>query len=156
MGVSLSRGRLMADEHPTFRSAAREKVLAGASQLADAVRDTLGPRSIPVLGGAAAEIEAGVRRIRPEINRTTSDDDREMLEERLAELSGGVAVVRVGAPTEAEMKARSDALDGAVRATRAAVAEGIAAGGGLSLLRCMVAVVHQRPAGDAGVGEMAI
>jgi chaperonin GroEL len=78
--------------------------------------------------------------IRSQIQKTTSDYDREKLEERLAKLSGGVAVIRVGAPSEAEMKSKKEALDDAISATRAAVAEGIVPGGGLALLRCMPAI----------------
>ena len=75
-----------------------------------------------------------MRRSAHEIEKTTSDYDREKLEERLAKLAGGVAVVRVGAPSEAEMKSKKEALDDAISATKAAVAEGIVPGGGLALL----------------------
>jgi len=85
-------------------------------------------------------IEARVRQIRTQIDKATTDYDREKLEERLAKLSGGVAVIRVGAPSEAEMKSRKEALDDAINATKAAVAEGIVPGGGLALLRCVEAV----------------
>ncbi len=70
----------------------------------------------------------------------TSNYDREKLEERLAKLSGGVAVIRVGAPSEAEMMSRHEAFDDAIHATRAAVAEGVVPGAGLALLRTMAAV----------------
>jgi chaperonin GroEL len=90
--------------------------------------------------GNRDDIEGRIQQIRREIEQTTSDYDREKLEERLAKLSGGVAVIRVGAPTEAEMKSKSEALDDAINATKAAVAEGIVPGGGLSLLRCTEAV----------------
>jgi chaperonin GroEL len=88
-------------------------------------------------------IAARVEQIRREIEKTTSDYDREKLQERLAKLAGGVAVVRVGAPSEAEMKSRKDALDDAISATKAAVAEGIVPGGGLALLRCVDAVTQE-------------
>ena len=91
-------------------------------------------------GGSTAAIE----QIRREIDKTTSDYDREKLQERLAKLSGGVAVIRVGAPSEAEMKAKKEALDDAISATKAAVAEGIVPGGGLALLRCIDAVDARR------------
>ena len=91
-------------------------------------------------GGDRARIDERIAQIRAENAATTSDYDREKLEERLAKLSGGVAVIRVGAPTEAEMKAKKDALDDAISSTRAAVAEGIVPGGGLALLRCVGAV----------------
>ncbi len=94
-------------------------------------------------GGDRARIDGRIQQIRREIERTTSDYDREKLEERLAKLSGGVAVIRVGAPTEAEMKAKKEALDDAISSTKAAVAEGIVPGGGLALLRCIEAVVRE-------------
>jgi len=87
--------------------------------------------------GKRSEIDARVKQIRLEIEKTTSDYDREKLQERLAKLAGGVAVIRVGAPAEAEMKSKKEALDDAISATKAAVAEGIVAGGGLALLRCI-------------------
>jgi chaperonin GroEL len=88
-------------------------------------------------GGDAAAVEGRRQQIRQQLTKTTSDYDREKLEERLAKLSGGVAVVRVGAPSEAEMKSRKEALDDAINATKAAVAEGIVPGGGLALLRAI-------------------
>ena len=91
-------------------------------------------------GGARGDIEGRVQMIRKEIEKTTSDYDREKLEERLAKLSGGVAVIRVGAPSESEMKAKKEALDDAISSTKAAVAEGIVPGGGLALLRATAAV----------------
>ncbi len=91
-------------------------------------------------GGARAEIDARIQQIRREIERTTSDYDKEKLQERLAKLAGGIAVIHVGAPTEAEMKVKKEALDDAISATKAAVAEGIVPGGGLALLRCVQAV----------------
>jgi chaperonin GroEL len=91
-------------------------------------------------GGEKSAIEGRKQQIRQQIEETTSDYDREKLEERLAKLAGGVAVIRVGAPSEAEMKSRKEALDDAISATKAAVAEGIVPGGGLALLRCIDAV----------------
>ncbi|MCC7461781.1 MAG: chaperonin GroEL [Gammaproteobacteria bacterium] len=85
-------------------------------------------------------IEARVQMIRPELEKTTSDYDREKLQERLAKLAGGVAVIRVGAPSESEMKTKKDALDDAISSTKAAVAEGIVPGGGLALLRATQAM----------------
>jgi len=105
-------------------------------------------------GGDRAQIDARIQQIRREIEKTTSDYDREKLEERLAKLSGGVAVIRVGAPTEAEMKSKKEALDDAISSTKAAVAEGIVAGGGLALLRCIEAVAREETAceGDEKTG----
>jgi len=95
-----------------------------------------------IIGGAGERkaIDGRMAQIRREIDKATSDYDREKLEERLAKLAGGVAVIRVGAPTESEMKSRKDALDDAISATKAAVAEGIVPGGGLALIRCIDAV----------------
>jgi chaperonin GroEL len=94
-------------------------------------------------GGAKAAIEARVAAIRREVEASTSDYDKETLRERLAKLSGGVAVIKVGAPSESEMKAKKEALDDAISATKAAVAEGIVPGGGLALLRCTEAVAAE-------------
>ena len=93
----------------------------------------------PIIGGGGDKerIDGRIEQIRREIEKTTSDYDREKLQERLAKLSGGVAVIRVGAPAEAEMKSKKEALDDAISATKAAVAEGIVPGGGLALLRCI-------------------
>jgi chaperonin GroEL len=91
-------------------------------------------------GGKPDAIDGRVQQIKREIEKTTSDYDREKLQERLAKLAGGVAVIRVGAPSEAEMKSKKEALDDAISATKAAVAEGIVPGGGLALLRCIGAV----------------
>jgi chaperonin GroEL len=86
-------------------------------------------------GGEKAEIEARVAQIRGQIEETTSDYDREKLQERLAKLAGGVAVIRVGGMTEIEVKERKDRVDDALNATRAAVQEGIVVGGGVALIQ---------------------
>jgi chaperonin GroEL len=91
-------------------------------------------------GGTKAAIEARCNEIRRQIEDTKSDYDREKLEERLAKLSGGVAVIRVGAHSEAELKSLKEAFDDAIHATKAAVAEGIVPGGGLALLRAIDAI----------------
>jgi chaperonin GroEL len=91
-------------------------------------------------GGTKEAIEARCQDLRRQIETTTSDYDKEKLQERLAKLSGGVAVVRVGAPSETEMKSRKEAFDDAVSATKAAIAEGVVPGAGLSLLRAIDAV----------------
>jgi len=98
-----------------------------------------------IIGGAGdkARIEGRKQQIRAQIDKNTSDYDREKLQERLAKLSGGVAVIRVGAPSEAEMKSKREALDDAISATKAAVAEGIVPGGGLALLRAIEAVERE-------------
>jgi chaperonin GroEL len=88
-------------------------------------------------GGNREEIEGRVKQIRAQIEVTTSDYDREKLQERLAKLVGGVAVIRVGAATETEMKEKKARVEDALNATRAAVEEGIVPGGGVALLRCL-------------------
>ena len=105
-------------------------------------------------GGDRTRIDGRIAQIRREIEKTTSDYDREKLEERLAKLSVGVAVVRVGAPTEAEMKAKKEAFDDAISSTKAAIAEGIVPGGGLALLKCIEAVSREETAceGDERTG----
>ena len=90
--------------------------------------------------GSKSDIEARVAQIRAQIADTTSDYDKEKLQERLAKLSGGVAVIRVGGSTEVEVKERKDRVDDALHATRAAVEEGIVPGGGIALLRARLAV----------------
>jgi chaperonin GroEL len=85
--------------------------------------------------GKKADIEARIAQIKAQIEDTTSDYDREKLQERLAKLTGGVAVIRVGGATETEVKERKDRVDDAMHATRAAVEEGILPGGGVALLR---------------------
>ena len=95
-----------------------------------------------IIGGKGEKkaIDGRCQELRRQIADTTSDYDREKLEERLAKLAGGVALIRVGAPSEAEMKSRHDAFDDAIHATRAAIAEGIVPGAGLALLRTIAAV----------------
>jgi chaperonin GroEL len=94
-------------------------------------------------GGAKSAIEGRCQDLRRQIERATSDYDKEKLQERLAKLSGGVAVIRVGAPSETELKSRKEAFDDAISATKAAVAEGIVPGGGLGLLRVIEAVEQE-------------
>jgi chaperonin GroEL len=95
-----------------------------------------------IVGGAGTRtaIDARCEEIRRQIRDTKSDYDREKLEERLAKLTGGVAVIRVGAPSEMEMKSRKEAFEDAISATRAAIAEGVVPGGGLALLRAIPVV----------------
>ena len=115
------------------------------SHLGRAKRIVVDRDSTTIISGAGDKtaIEARKQQIRQLIEKTTSDYDREKLEERLAKLSGGVAVIRVGAPSEAEMKSRKEALEDAIAATKAAVAEGIVPGGGLALLRAIDAVSQE-------------
>jgi chaperonin GroEL len=125
-------------------------------QLGHAKRIVLDKDTTTIIGGAGNRdaIAGRAQQIRGEIDKCTSDYDREKLEERLAKLSGGVAVIRVGAPSESEMKSKKDALDDAISSTKAAVAEGIVPGGGLALLRCVDAVAAEelKCAGDERTG----
>ena len=127
-----------------------------ASQLGRAARIAVDREKTTIIGGRGdkAAIEGRKQQIRQQIAKTTSDYDREKLEERLAKLSGGVAVIRVGAPSEAEMKSRKEALEDAISATKAAVAEGIVPGGGLALLRAIDAVEKEegKTEGDERTG----
>jgi chaperonin GroEL len=102
--------------------------------------------------GKTKEIEGRVKQIRTQIDETTSDYDREKLQERLAKLVGGVAVIKVGAATETEMKEKKARVEDAMHATKAAVEEGIVPGGGVALLRCLKAVEAIKAEGDMAVG----
>jgi chaperonin GroEL len=103
-------------------------------------------------GGKTSAIQARVALIKKQIEDTSSDYDREKLQERLAKLAGGVAVIKVGAATEAAMKEKKDRVEDALHATRAAVEEGIVAGGGVALIRCQKALDGMDVAGDEKVG----
>jgi chaperonin GroEL len=98
--------------------------------------------------GKKADIQGRVAQIRAQIEETTSDYDREKLEERLAKLAGGVAIIRVGGATEVEVKERKDRVEDAMHATRAAVEEGVVAGGGAALLYATKALAKLKPAND--------
>jgi chaperonin GroEL len=102
--------------------------------------------------GSAKEIEGRIKQIRAQIEETTSDYDKEKLQERLAKLAGGVAVIKVGAATESEMKEKKARVEDALNATRAAVEEGIVPGGGVSLLRASKALDHLKLSGDEATG----
>ena len=127
-----------------------------ASQLGRAGRVVADKDTTTIISGRGdkAAIEGRKQQIRQQLTKTTSDYDREKLEERLAKLSGGIAVIRVGAPSEAEMKSRKEALEDAIAATKAAVAEGIVPGGGLALLRAIEAVEREeaKTEGDERTG----
>jgi chaperonin GroEL len=103
-------------------------------------------------GGKSKEIEGRIKQIRAQIDETTSDYDREKLQERLAKLAGGVAVIKVGAATETEMKERKARVEDALNATRAAVEEGIVPGGGVALLRAAEALDGLKLSGDEATG----
>ena len=107
-------------------------------------------------GGTTAAIEGRIKQIRAQIEETTSDYDREKLQERLAKLAGGVAVIKVGAATETAMKEKKARVEDALNATRAAVEEGIVAGGGVALLRASTAIDSLTLEGDEKVGAMIV
>jgi len=102
--------------------------------------------------GKTKEIEGRIKQIRTQIEDTTSDYDREKLQERLAKLAGGVAVIKVGAPTEIAMKEKKARVEDALNATRAAVEEGIVPGGGVVLIRALPALEAVKARGDEKVG----
>jgi chaperonin GroEL len=126
------------------------------AHLGRAARVAVGKDDTTIIGGKGdkRKIDGRCQELRKQIVDTTSDYDREKLEERLAKLSGGVAVIHVGAPSEAEMKSRHDAFDDAIHATRAAIAEGVVPGAGLALLRCIrnVEAEAEKCAGDERAG----
>ena len=107
-------------------------------------------------GGKTSAIQGRVAQIRNEIEETTSDYDREKLQERLAKLAGGVAVINVGASTETEMKEKKARVEDALHATRAAVEEGVVSGGGVALLRCQSVLDKFDAKGDEAIGVQII
>jgi chaperonin GroEL len=125
-------------------------------ELGRARRVVLAPNTTTIVGGAGDRkaINARIEQLRRQIEDTTSDYDREKLEERLAKLTGGVAVIRVGAASESELKSRKEAFDDAIHATRAALQEGIVPGGGLALLRAIAPLerLEQELEGDERTG----
>ena len=106
--------------------------------------------------GKQSAIQGRINQIRKEIEETTSDYDREKLQERLAKLAGGVAVINVGAATETEMKEKKARVEDALHATRAAVEEGVVAGGGVALIRCLDVVDRLKLPGDEGIGAQIV
>ncbi|HWN16576.1 MAG TPA: TCP-1/cpn60 chaperonin family protein, partial [Candidatus Dormibacteraeota bacterium] len=106
--------------------------------------------------GKTAAIEGRIKQIRAQIEETTSDYDREKLQERLAKLAGGVAVIKVGAATETAMKEKKARVEDALNATRAAVEEGIVPGGGVALLRASSSIDGLKLEGDEKVGAMIV
>jgi chaperonin GroEL len=124
------------------------------TDMGQAKRVTIDKDNTTVVDGAGDkdDIEARVKQIRVQIEETTSDYDREKLQERLAKIIGGVAVINVGAATETEMKEKKARVEDALNATRAAVEEGIVAGGGVSYLRCLAALEKMKLDGDKQIG----
>ncbi|MBR7121362.1 MAG: chaperonin GroEL, partial [Lentisphaeria bacterium] len=124
------------------------------AQLGKAKRITVTKENTTIVEGYGAKdaIMGRIAQIRREIEETSSDYDREKLQERLAKLAGGVAVINVGAATEVEMKEKKDRVDDALHATRAAVEEGIVAGGGVALVRAAQAIAALDLTGDEATG----
>ena len=124
------------------------------AQLGKAKRITVTKENTTIVEGCGTKeaIMGRIAQIRREIEETTSDYDREKLQERLAKLAGGVAVINVGAATEVEMKEKKDRVDDALHATRAAVEEGIVAGGGVALVRAAAVIAKLDLEGDEAVG----
>ena len=120
------------------------------AMLGRAKKVTIEKENTTIVSGAGkkADIEARIHQIKAQIDETTSDYDREKLQERLAKLAGGVAVIRVGGATEVEVRERKDRVDDAMHATRAAVEEGILPGGGVALLRASEVLKKLRPHND--------
>lgn len=140
----LTGGHLISEELGTKLEDAKQEQLGHAKRVVADKDNT----TIIGGGGDRQAIEGRTQQLRREIEKSTSDYDKEKLEERLAKLSGGVAVIKVGAASESEMKARKDALDDAISATKAAVAEGIVPGGGLALLRVTRAIEADEAGAD--------
>jgi len=124
------------------------------SDLGQAKKITIDKDNTTVVEGKGkhSEIEGRVREIRSQVEKTTSDYDREKLQERLAKLVGGVAVIKVGAATETEMKEKKARVEDAMHATRAAVEEGIVPGGGVALARCAASLEKVKSDGDEQIG----
>ena len=128
------------------------------SDLGKAKRITVDKENTTIVegGGKSSDIQGRVKQIRRQIDETTSDYDREKLQERLAKLAGGVAVINVGAATETEMKEKKARVEDALHATRAAVEEGIVAGGGVALLRCVKVIDALKLEGDEAIGAQIV
>jgi chaperonin GroEL len=128
------------------------------SDLGRAKRIVVDKENTTIIEGAGkgSDIQGRVKQIRRQIDETTSDYDREKLQERLAKLAGGVAVINVGASTEVEMKEKKARVEDALHATRAAVEEGIVAGGGVALLRCGKAIDNVKLEGDEAIGAQIV
>src|SRR5690349_7109464 len=144
----LTGGRLIAEEI----GAKLENITPG--DLGRCTRVVMDKDNTTIVGGAGkkADIQGRIKQIKNQIDETTSDYDREKLQERLAKLAGGVAVIKVGAATEVEMKEKKARVDDAMHATKAAVEEGIVPGGGVALLRAQSALAGLKADGDIGVG----
>jgi chaperonin GroEL len=123
-------------------------------ELGSAKKVTITKDNTTIIAGSGkpAEVEGRIKQLRAQIEETTSDYDKEKLQERLAKLVGGVAIIKVGAATETELKEKKARVEDAMHATRAAVEEGIVAGGGTALLRCVPVLDKLKLHGDEAIG----
>jgi len=139
---------------PIFKDLGIELDSISAKQLGQAKKVTIDNDNTIIIEGAGSEeaISGRIKQIKDEIEITTSDYDREKLQERLAKLTGGVAQINVGAASETEMKERKARLEDALHATRAAIEEGIVPGGGVALIRCIDTVKQLKLQGDEQIG----
>ena len=137
-----------------FKDLGVELENVGVKQLGVAKKVTIGNENTIIIEGAGSEdaIKGRIRQIQEEIDATTSDYDKEKLQERLAKLTGGVAQVKVGAASEAEMKEKKARIEDALHATRAAIEEGVVPGGGVALIRCIDAIEKLKLEGDEKTG----
>jgi len=145
---------ILTGAEPIFKDLGIELDKIKLSQLGQARKITIDNDTTTIVegAGAASQIQGRIRQIRDEIESTTSDYDREKLQERLAKLTGGVAQIRVGAASEAEMKEKKSRIEDALHATRAAIEEGIVPGGGVALVRCIEKVKKLKLEGDEKTG----
>jgi chaperonin GroEL len=145
---------ILTGAEPIFKDLGIEMENIGIKQLGQAKKITIDNDNTIIIEGAGSEeaINGRIKQIKDEIEITTSDYDREKLQERLAKLTGGVAQINVGAATEAEMKEKKARIEDALHATRAAIEEGIVPGGGVALIRCMDAVRQLKLEGDEKTG----
>jgi chaperonin GroEL len=139
---------------PIFKDLGIELESISAKQLGQAKKVTIDSENTIIVEGAGDEaaIKGRIKQIQDEISKTTSDYDKEKLQERLAKLTGGVAQIKVGGVSEAEMKERKARIEDALHATRAAIEEGIVAGGGVALIRCIDSIKALKLTGDEKTG----
>jgi chaperonin GroEL len=145
---------IMTGAEPIFKDLGIELENISIKQLGQAKKITIDGDNTIIIEGAGSEdaIKSRIRQIQDEIQKTTSDYDREKLQERLAKLTGGVAQINVGGASETEMKERKARIEDALHATRAAIEEGIVPGGGVALIRCIDAVKNLKLTGDEKTG----
>ncbi len=145
---------ILAGAEPIFKDLGIELENISASQLGQAKKVTIDNDTTIIVEGAGSgdAISGRIKQIQSEIETTTSDYDKEKLQERLAKLTGGVAQINVGAASEAEMKEKKARIEDALHSTRAAIEEGIVPGGGVALMRCIDAVKKLKLSGDEQTG----